>query len=76
MKTIDIRECDEEPVERIVFAKEGLRECCIDKDDLGVKEYIIGQDGEPLQCFEIDSLEEAENLIKALQKASELGWFK
>lgn len=73
MKTIDIREDNESPVKRIVFASYAGIDCVIDKDDLCIKALHGGEED---QYYEVESAEEAENLIKALQKALELGWFK
>lgn len=74
MKTLDIREHDDKPVERIVFSEHGRGDVCVfDKDNLSIKWLV---DDEEEEVYSVDSAEEAENLIKALHKALELGWFK
>ena len=70
MTTIDIRKDSVETIDEIVF----YDNCTLTQDDgaVGIK-CDCGTMRGSYYCVEFK--DEAENLIKALQKALELGWF-
>lgn len=73
MASIDIRAAAKEDITEIVFADDLSREDCVQAyqiyRQLG---YITINDIN--DCLIINSKEHAQNLIKALEKAIELGW--
>lgn len=75
MTTIDIRNVCEQQIEEIQFADEGdyYNVQFLIREDENNNVTIKANHAEPLV---IESKEDAENLIKALQKAMELGWWK
>ena len=75
MSVLDIRVDTPSPVEKIVFSSEavdgwGVAHCLT---TYGTKFVAIRDSGESVL---LTNKEHAENLIKALQKAIELGWLK
>ena len=83
MATFDVREEDNEEITKIVFAHEedddgDFQACTIVGATFKGSGYICIYD--TYNCSEesvsISSIEHAENLIKALRKAIELGWVK
>ena len=81
MSTIDIREETKEEINAIVFAddyynnKEGDEQAnVIVRDYTADQKFIKIMD--TWECVIINSKEHAENLIKALNKAIELGWLE
>ena len=70
MPTFDVR-CDNiEEISDIRFSDDNWF-CSVSKDDSGV--YFADREGD--RVTDIDTKQAVENLIKALQKAIELGWF-
>ena len=77
MSTYDVRSNNEETINKIVFAEgcdeqESWQACSITCNTL--KKYILVSD--PGESLVINSKEHALNLIKALNKAIELGWIE
>ena len=77
MSTYDVRSNNEEVIDEIVFAEDcawegGWQACSITCNTL--KKYILVSD--PGESLVINSKEHALNLIKALNKAIELGWIE
>lgn len=71
MATIDIRKEQDSEIDLIKFSSDNLFQS-ITKGRYGV--YFCDSDGDAVGC--IDAEEDAKNLIKALEKAIELGWWK
>ena len=81
MATFDIREEDSSEITEIVFAdpsgKDGFSQANkLIIDEYEGKDYIQILDEESDNAVYINTKEHAENLIKALRKAIELGWVK
>lgn len=81
MTTFDIREEDNSEITEIVFAdpsgKDGFSQANkLIIDEYEGKDYIQFLDEESDNAVYINTKEHAENLIKALRKAIELGWVK
>lgn len=75
MNMIDIRSDRKDKVNKIVFADESDNYC--NAQYLVKYEEVIYMDGiESCNCLAVCTEEDAKNLIKALQKAIELGWWK
>ena len=70
MTTIDIRKGDQETITEIVFHDD----CSLTKN-VNTADIKCGEGVGYAAHYSIEYKEEAENLIKALQKALELGWF-
>lgn len=81
MASIDIRNKVQEEVTEIIFADEKGQDTVVQAykiekySDCGLNPYILIVDGE--QCdIVVNTVEHANNLIKALNKAIALGWLK
>lgn len=73
MSEIDIRNESIAPIDKIVFSDRGLNYIVathLKKAD----EYFVIMDEESRDSVIVESREQTENLIKALQKAIELKW--
>ena len=71
MTTIDIRKVDQETITEIVF----YDDCGLTKNDDNNVDIKYESGVMRGSCYCVECKEEAENLIKAIQKALELGWF-
>lgn len=75
MSSIDIRS-DNIVVDSIVFADSGHEDACVlFLDD--AQKVTIANDPESMESYryvQINSSDDAKNLIKALEKALEMGW--
>ena len=80
MTTFDIREEDNSEITEIVFAErediDGDFQAYTICPAAGCNGFITIYDGEDTESVSVSSVEHAENLIKALRKAIELGWVK
>jgi hypothetical protein len=77
MSSIDIRIEDKQGINALVFAEnnfDGHQAYFIFNNGINSNKYITIHNGS--NCVEINSVEHALNLIKALNKAIELGWLE
>lgn len=74
MSTIDIRNTGESPVNEIIFASDGYNYTVATTLKHGGGDHFYIYDEDESDSVIIESKEQAENLIKALQKAVELNW--
>lgn len=76
MAIFDVREENNEEITEIVFAEREDIEAYTICPAVGCNGFITIYDGKDAESVSISSIEHAENLIKALRKAIELGWIK
>lgn len=81
MNIIDVRKDEQDPVSIITFAEGGAYSSAVEVNCVGgcvfinsAGEVTAGRGGDNEYC-EIDTKEDALHLIKALEKALELGWW-
>lgn len=80
MAVFDIREKDNSGITEIIFAErediDGAFQAYTIHHAPGCNGFITIYDGDDTESVSVSSVEHAENLIKALRKAIELGWIK
>ena len=76
MATIDIRNTSEDAIDTITFASASSVSYICGKLVKGGNDVEVQDPEDDYRSLVIESKEDAENMIKALQKAIELGWFK
>lgn len=80
MAVLDIRSESHEEITEIIFAErediDGDFQAYMICPAMSCNGFITIYDGEDTESVSISSIEHAENLIKALRKAIELGWVK
>ena len=73
MSMIDIRQVEDSLINRIQFADAFNS---IESDSISKNEGGVFIESDEYECMKLATKQDAENLIKALQKAIELGWWQ